>query len=206
MKKILVYTLSLSLFAASCTANNKPVASCCKKPRTEQKAVAATLPEESIYADSDVFTDQDGKSVQLKDFAGKVTVTSMVYTSCTYACPRLTNDIKAISDKLNAAGIKDVNYVLVSFDTERDNPAHLKAFAGKMGLDKNWTLLRGSDDAVRQLSVLLNVQYEKSPDGNFAHSNLITVLDQQGRVATQLEGLQANNSETVASIKDLAAL
>lgn len=208
MKKILLYTCSIVLLFASCTANRHKVENCCKNPaaKTEQKATAAVLPEESLYNDTDVFTDQNGKKVQLKDFSGKVTVASMVFTHCTYACPRLTEDIKAIAARLSAQGIKDVNYVLVSFDTERDNPERLRAFAAEMGLDQRWTLLQGSDDAVRQLSVLLNVQYEKAPDGGFAHSNLITVLDQQGRVATQLEGLEASNSETVASIQQLASL
>lgn len=206
MKKILLYTLSLSLILGSCTAHKQKAASCCKKPATRTAVQTAALPEESLYNDTDVFTNQDGKSVQLKSFAGKVTVASMVFTHCAYACPRLTADIKAIADKLQAQGISDINYVLVSFDTKRDNPERLKAFASEMELDKNWTLLQGSDDAVRQLSVLLNVQYEKAPDGNFAHSNLITVLDRQGRVITQLEGLEADNAETVASIQQLAAL
>lgn len=205
MKKILLYSLSLLLLLASCSANQQKLASCCKKPASKAAVPTAALPEESLYNDTDVFTNQDGKSVQLKSFAGKVTVASMVFTHCSYACPRLTNDIKAIADKLAAQGIRDINYVLVSFDTERDDPERLRAFAGEMGLGKNWTLLQGSEDAVRQLSVLLNVQYEKAPDGNFAHSNLITVLDQQGRIAAQLEGLEANNSETVASIQRLAA-
>lgn len=208
MKKILLYTFSITLLLASCTANKHKVASCCKNPvaTTQKKTALAVLPEESLYNDSDVFTNQQGEKVQLKDFAGKVTVASMVFTHCTYACPRLTEDIKAIAAKLEAQGIKDINYVLVSFDTNRDNPARLRAFANEMGLDNRWTLLQGSEDAVRQLSVLLNVQYEKAPDGSFAHSNLITVLDQQGRVATQLEGLEANNGETVASIQQLASL
>lgn len=207
MKKILLYTLSIALLLASCTANKHKVESCCKLPaaKTEKKATPTVLPEESLYNDEDVFTNQEGKKVQLKDFSGKVTVASMVFTHCTYACPRLTNDIKAIAAKLEAQGINDINYVLVSFDTDRDSPEQLRAFANKMGLDKRWTLLKGSEDAVRQLSVLLNVQYEKAPDGSFAHSNLITVLDQQGRVVTQLEGLEARNSETVASIQQLAS-
>jgi protein SCO1 len=208
MKKILFYTLSTALLFVSCTANTGKVESCCKNPavKTAQKVTAAVLPEESLYNDTDVFTNQYGKSVQLKAFSGKVTVTSMVFTHCTYACPRLTGDIKAIAAKLEAQGITDINYVLVSFDTQRDNPERLKAFAAEMGLDNRWTLLQGSEDAVRQLSVLLNVQYEKAPDGSFAHSNLITVLDQQGRVAGQLEGLEATNTETVASIQQLASL
>lgn len=208
MKKILLYSCSVALLFASCTAGKQKVESCCKKPavKTEQTSTAAVLPDESLYNDTDVFTNQDGEKVQLKDFSGKVTVASMVFTHCTYACPRLTEDIKAIDARLKGQGIKDVNYVLVSFDTERDNPARLRAFAQEMALDKRWTLLQGSEDAVRQLSVLLNVQYEKAPGGSFAHSNLITVLDQQGRVATQLEGLEANNAETIASIQQLASL
>ncbi|HEY1114156.1 MAG TPA: SCO family protein [Chitinophagaceae bacterium] len=208
MKKIFLYLSSITLICASCTADKQQVESCCKVPagKTAQQAPDSVLPGESLYNDTDVFTSQHGKSIQLKDFRGKITVVSMVFTHCTYACPRLTEDIKAIGDKLQAQEITDVNYVLVSFDTNRDDPERLRAFAAEMGLDKRWTLLQGSEDAVRQLSVLLNVQYEKAPDGSFAHSNLITVLDQQGRVATQLEGLEAGNSETVATIQQLAKL
>ena len=131
----------------------------------------------------------------------------MVFTHCTYACPTLTKDMKAIAAQLKSNGIKEeeIQYALVSFDTERDNPARLTAFAAEMGLDKSWTLLTGKEDAVRQLSVLLNIQYEKAPDGNFSHSNVITVLDKEGRIATQLEGLEAGNTETVAVIQQLAA-
>lgn len=208
MKKILLYTLSLALLSfASCTTNKQQaVASCCK-PHAAKTASATTaaLPEESLYGVTDVFTDQQGKQVSLKQFAGEVTVMSMVFTHCTYACPRLTKDIEAIAAKLKAQGVHDVHYVLVSFDTERDNPGRLRAFAKEMGLDGNWTLLHGDEQAVRQLSVLLNVQYEKAPDGSFSHSNLITVLDKQGRIASQLEGLEAGNDGTVASIQQLAA-
>lgn len=208
MKKFLLYTLTIALVLTSCTAN-KQGASCCKKPAAKTTAAATTaLPEESLYNVTDVFTSQHGKEVALKNFAGKVTVMSMVFTHCTYACPTLTKDMQAIAAKLKQGGIKeqDIQYVLVSFDTERDNPARLRTFAGEMGLDGNWTLLRGDEEAVRQLSVLLNVQYEKAPDGSFSHSNIITVLDKEGRIATQLEGLDARNTEAVAAIQQLAAL
>lgn len=170
------------------------------------KGIVGSLPEESLYNVSDHFTDQQGKQMELRNFAGKITVVSMIFTHCNYACPRLTNDVKAIADRLQRMGIDNVNYLLVSFDTKRDHPARLREFAKEHQLEKNWTLLTGDEEAVRQLSVLLNVQYEKTPDGNFSHSNLITVLDQQGRIATQLEGLQASNTETIAKIKQLAEL
>jgi hypothetical protein len=33
------------------------------------------------------------------------------------------------------------------------------------------------------------VRYKQAPDGGFAHSNLITVLDGEGRIAERFEGL-----------------
>lgn len=170
------------------------------------KSASAKLPEESLYNINDHFTNQEGKQMELKNFAGKITVVSMIFTHCTYACPRLTRDVKAIASRLHEMGIDDVNYVLVSFDTQRDNPARLREFENEHELGKDWTLLTGNEEAVRQLSVLLNVQYEKAADGNFSHSNLITVLDQRGRIATQLEGLQASNTETIAKIRQLAEI
>ena len=109
----------------------------------------------------------------------------------------------SIADSLNSG---DVNFLLVSFDVTRDTPERLKYFATKSGLNKNWTLLHGDEDAVRTLSVLLNVQYEKDADGNFSHSNIISVLDKQGRLQFQKEGLGANHTETINVIKKLVQL
>ncbi|MEO6812599.1 MAG: hypothetical protein ABI172_01615, partial [Ginsengibacter sp.] len=69
--------------------------------------------------------------------------------------------------------------------------------------DKNFTLLHGSEEAVRTLSVLLNVQFEKDAEGNFSHSNIISVLDKDGTLRFQKEGLDADHAETVSTIKQL---
>ena len=52
--------------------------------------------------------------------------------------------------------------------------------------------LHGSEQAVRTLSVLLNVQFEKDAEGNFSHSNIISVLDKGGVLRFQKEGLNAD--------------
>ena len=97
----------------------------------------------------------------------------------------------------------EINYLLVSFDSQRDGPAQLKKFAENSGLDKNWTLLHGSEDAVRTLSVLLNVQFEKDGEGNFSHSNIISVLDKDGVLVYQKEGLNAEHEQTVSTVSQL---
>ncbi len=165
-------------------------------------APVGTISSESIYQLADTFQTQDNKSITLTSFAGKPTVVGMIFTHCTYACPRLTADIKNIESNLKDENGK-VNFLLVSFDAERDSPDQLKKFAGASGLDTNWTLLHGSEEAVRTLSVLLNVQFEKDAEGNFSHSNLISVLDKNGVLRFQKEGLDAAPAETLGTIKQM---
>ena len=171
-------------------------------PKSATTAPVGTLSSESIYMLPDTFQTQDNKIVTLKDFAGKPTVVGMIFTNCSYACPRLTADIKNIQDSLKSEN-KKINFLLVSFDSERDSVAQLKKFAKNLNLDANWTLLHGSEQAVRTLSVLLNVQFEKDAEGNFSHSNIISVLDKGGVLRYQKEGLNADPSETIKSIAQL---
>lgn len=167
--------------------------SCCKAP---VKADLSSIPSESIFSLEDTFTTQNNARIKLSSLMNKPTVVGMIFTHCAYACPRLTSDMKSIYKNMGSK--KDhVNYVLISFDTERDSPERLKEFAKEMGLDSNWTLLRGSEQSVRTISVLLNVQYEKDMEGNFSHSNLVSVLDNKGVLKFQKEGLGADHNETL---------
>ncbi|HJY21457.1 MAG TPA: hypothetical protein VJ279_01150, partial [Hanamia sp.] len=61
----------------------------------------------------------------------------------------------------------------------------------------------GNEEAVRTLSVLLNVQFEKDGEGNFSHSNIISVLDKNGTLLFQKEGLEANHAETINTIQQI---
>lgn len=157
---------------------------------------------QSIFTIADTFQTQHNNNITLSSFAGKPIVVGMIFTNCGYACPRLTSDMKNIANKLKDNKRK-VNFVLISFDTERDTPAQLQKFAKQMELDSNWILLHGSEQVVRTLSVLLNVQFEKDADGNFSHSNLISVLDKDGILSFQKEGLEADHTETVDKINEL---
>ena len=157
---------------------------------------------QSLFTIADTFQTQHFKKIILASFAGKPTVVAMIFTHCTYACSRITSDMKDIAEKLKDNREK-VNFVLISFDTERDTPPQLEKFARQMELDRNWTLLHGNEVSVRTLSVLLNVQYEKDADGNFSHSNVISVLDKNGVLVFQKEGLEADYTETINKINEL---
>ena len=198
--KFLIYS-SLIFFLYSCSGKGNNNSDATKAEVIKVQPVG-TLSSESIYQLTDTFTTQDNKSITLSTFSGKPTVVAMVFTHCPYACPRITSDMVDLEKKLKEFDGK-INFLLVSFDSERDVPDTLKKFAENMSLDKNWTLLHGNDDLVRTLSVLLNIQYAKDVEGNFSHSNIISVLNKQGVLKYQNEGLNVSQDETLANIKKL---
>lgn len=201
MKTVAFLVLGVFLFGCSDVSNQSAFEGAAPKHET---APVGTIPSESIYQLTDTFQTQDKKLVTLSAFAGKPTVVGMIFTHCAYACPRLTADIKNIEQQLKSENGK-VNFLLVSFDSERDFPDQLKKFAEASGLDQNWTLLHGSESAVRTLSVLLNVQFEKDAEGNFSHSNVISVLDNGGKLVYQKEGLGEDPNPTVSQIIQMIA-
>jgi len=199
--KLLFAYLFLSVLFINCSNSNSQ--SAFEGTITKHKtAPVGTISSQSIYMLTDTFQTQENKNITLSSFAGKPTVVGMIFTNCTYACPRLTADIKDIEEKLKGEKEK-VNFLLVSFDSKRDDPAQLKKFGVNLDLDKNWTLLHGSEEAVRTLSVLLNVQFEKDAEGNFSHSNIISILDKGGVLQYQKEGLNADQTETISNIDQL---
>ncbi len=197
--KNVFFLIVVAFFVWSC--NDQPKSAFTGSIESHTAAVG-TIPDESIYNITDTFTTQDNKKVSLKDFAGAPTVVAMIFTHCSYACPRLTADIQNIESKLGKNSGK-VNFVLVSFDSERDVPAQLTKFKQEMKLDNRFTLLHGSLDAVRTLSVLLNVQFQKNSNGDFSHSNIISVLDKNGNLVFQKEGIQVDQKQTIQQISNL---
>jgi protein SCO1 len=196
--KIFIYCLFAVLFFSCADVSNKS-AFAGEAPK-HNTAPVGTISSESIYQVTDTFQTQNDKKVALSSFEGKPTVVGMIFTHCTYACPRLTADIKNIEEQLKSDDGK-VNYLLVSFDSQRDLPEQLQKFANANQLDKNFSLLHGDENAVRTLSVLLNVQFEKDAQGNFSHSNVISVLDKKGVLVFQKEGLNADPTDIISTIK-----
>lgn len=197
MKIAIISLFAVFLFSCADVSNKSAFTGEAPKHNT---APVGTLSSESIYQVTDTFQTQNDKKVALSSFAGKPTVVGMIFTHCTYACPRLTADIKNIEEKLKSDDGK-VNYLLVSFDSQRDLPGQLKKFANANQLDNNFTLLHGDENAVRTLSVLLNVQFEKDAEGNFSHSNIISVLDKNGVLVFQKEGLDVDPADIIGTIK-----
>lgn len=167
---------------------------------------AGPLPGTSIYHLTTSFTDHHERQVALPDLRGAPTVFVMFYGDCTTACPLLVRYAEQIEAALPEGLAGETQFVMVSFDTERDTPARLLAYAEEKGLDKaNWHWLVGTPLQTRQLATLLGVQYRDAGNGMFAHSNLITVVDADGVPTARLEGLGIDLQPAVAAIEAAGA-
>lgn len=139
------------------------------------------LHDESIYNLESSLLDEDGKAMKLEKFRGKAVVISMAYSSCVYTCPLILAQMQQIEKALAEKGKKDVRFVLVSFDPEKDTPAALKAYAKKKNLSSQWNLLTSkTDKEPREIASVLGIKYSKVEGGDYDHSFIITVLDKEG--------------------------
>lgn len=169
-------------------------------------AAAAVLADDSLYQLNATFTDDTGATRTLAAFAGEPVVLTMFFASCGYACPMLTNDMATVREALPPAVRERVHFVMVSFDTDRDTVPALQAYRERMHLTGDWTLLRGATGDVRTLAMLLGVQFRRESSGDYAHSNLITVLDARGAIAHQRKGLQGGLPAVGEALVRLAAV
>jgi protein SCO1 len=190
MKTLLNILVIAALIATTASAEEK---SCCKKPL----AAAAPLPDKSLYQVTSSWTNDASAPVTLTSLRGKPQIVTMFFASCEFACPLLVNDMKRIEAALPENVRTNVGFVLISFDTERDTPPALAKFRTLHKLNSNWTLLRGGTEDVLEISALLGVKYKRDARGQFAHSNLITLLNPNGEVVTQQIGLNQSGADIV---------
>jgi len=204
---LLFLAVGVGLFASDPTpgAKTDACACCAEKPAPKKDTCCAAVPpvpfnKESLYQIDAAFTTDNGQSFTLGELRGRPVVLTMFFASCGYACPLIVSDMQAIRAKLPAEIRDHAAFVLVSFDVARDTPTALAHYRTLRGLDAQWTLLHGSDDAVRELAALLGVKFKQESDGAFSHSNLITILNAQGEIVHQRLGLQGGLDEAAAAL------
>lgn len=192
--------VALALLAAT-VAPSAVAGECCRKaPSPAAAVVASALPAGSIYQLETAYTTDTGQPFRLAALRGRPVVLAMFFASCNYACPLIVADLTRLHAALPAPLRDEVAIVLVSFDVARDTPEVLAKYRAERLLGPQWILLRGDDDAVAELAALLGVKYKQEADGQFAHSNLFTILDREGEVVHQRAGLQGGLPEAAAAL------
>ncbi len=148
----------------------------------------------SLYEYTKNWRDQNDQVVQLSKYKDNYVIIGMVYTGCAHACPLTISKVQNIEKYFKDAKISNYKLVLASFDVKNDTPKHLNNYMKKRKLSSDqWTFLSTDKDSnARELSVLLGISYKDIGDGDFSHSNVLTLLDKNGVVIHKIDNLNAN--------------
>jgi protein SCO1/2 len=201
MKRFL-WLLPIVMLASSCASSSRHTASadapdCC----ASDAELHAGFSDDSLYQLESVWTNDLGQPTSLGASRGRAQVVAMFFANCAYACPIIVHDMQRIESALPTTARAHTGFTLVTFDTDRDTPEALRAYRGAHELPADrWTLLRGSPDDTLELAMLLGVKYKKDAGGQFAHSNLITILNEEGEIIHQLIGLNHDVAPAVERI------
>ncbi len=156
----------------------------------ENLAGDAPLPGRSVYQLAGAWTDAAGRPFQLSALRGKPVLVLLFYGTCQSACPVLVHDLQRVDEKLSPEERAGLQYLLVTFDPTVDTPERLAAYAKEHGLASDrWTLARGTPDQVRELAAVLGVKYRATGDGQYSHTQRITLLDRDGVVSEKFDGM-----------------
>ena len=149
-------------------------------------------------------TNQDGKTMTLADFKGKLVVLSFGYTRCPDVCPTTLLDLAQVMTLLGDDA-KKVQVVFVSVDPTRDTPAILKDYVPLFN-DQFIGLTAKDDAAMAPVLKSWKIAMSKVPikDGHYSvdHSAGMYVLDTAGKAKLYLP--YATKPEQISA--DLKAL
>lgn len=155
----------------------------------------------SVYQLDSAWVEDNGHALRLPELRGNLQLLALIYTTCTGACPVTVKAMQMFSRNMPADINGRLRFLLVTVDPEQDTLPALREYRREMKLDRRWRLLRGSGSDVRELAAVLGFNYEQIESGQFAHSNLVTVLDRDGEIVHQQNDFGSNTDAVIEAIR-----
>lgn len=127
--------------AAAKPAENAPATTPLAKPKRDPQA---------YFTDRELIT-QDGKKVRFYSdvLKGRMVVFNTIFTNCQDACPLITEQMTRVRASLGDSFGKEIYFVSISSDPERDSPQAMKKFAQKHKADvPGWIWLTGKKENI----------------------------------------------------------
>jgi protein SCO1 len=129
--------------------------------------------------------DSKGEKYSISEFEDKYVLVTFMYTTCKTVCLQLENNMTQVYDLVPKKYIgTEINFLSISFDPDRDDPATLDAYKNNFRSDGiNWRMARIPDKA--ELDSLLKkfgVIVIPDENGNFTHNSAFYLLDKKGNL------------------------
>ena len=150
-------------------------------------------------------TNQDGQTVTLADFKGRVTLVTAVYATCTTTCPMMLKGIRTVLDELTPAERAKLSVVAFSLSPETDTKELRTMITQAYHFDSaQFNFLNGQPDEMNALLNQLNIARTRDPKtGELVHSAMFILLDREGRIAYRLSLSQRESSWLITAVRTL---
>jgi protein SCO1 len=149
---------------------------------------------------------EDGKPVQLKDSDDKVRLLTFIYTSCPTVCPTITHDMTVLQNDLKQKGLfaKDVQFISITIDPQRDTGQVLKAYAKQVGADlTGWEFLYGDLGTTHSVLQKYSVFIETDNQSGIITHSVKTFLIDKNRNIRKVYGLEMNLQDIEKDIQSI---
>lgn len=148
--------------------------------QVQTQAFKGSVIDPPVAAPGISLTGQNGNTVHLSDFRGKVVLIFFGYTNCPDECPATMAILRQVRTDLGTAAA-DIQVLFVTTDPVRDSPAQLAKFLARF--DPTFIGLTGS--ALDLAGVYKNYGVTVLDNGQ-THSTRVYVVDQNGMLGLTL--------------------
>ena len=158
---------------------------------------------------------QNGNTVHLSQFRGKVLLATFIYTRCPLAdyCPRMSRNFSEIDKTLAAdpALYGKTHLLSISFDPKYDTPAVLRSYGGAYTGNytrenfAHWDFAAPSARELPQVTQFFGVGVTPGENQTLTHSLSTVIVGKDGKIAAWYPTNDWKNEEIVAAIRKAAA-
>lgn len=160
-------------------------------------------PQADIYAVPGKWKDQHGKSVEMKDFRGKVSVAAFVYLKCQAVCPVIMSDVRKIEEAVLQQKKESPEFLIFLFDDARQTPGDVQEFLNNYKITgASWHILTSDSPTLRSMADVFDLKYDVVDQAKlaYAHTNLIAIVGSDGKVMKADYGLTEETAKMAARI------
>lgn len=129
-----------------------------------------------------VLTTQDGAKVRFYEdlVKGKNVAVNVIYTSCRDECPLETARMAELQRLLGERMGRDIFFLSISIDPEKDTPTVLKAYANKFGVGPGWLFLTGKKEDIKVLTRKLGLSRSSDAASKDGHASSLMLGNDPG--------------------------
>lgn len=174
-------------------------------------AVQYNVPKPGDAVPNFKLINQDGKTIQLEQFKGRVLVVTFIYTRCPLAdyCPRMSQNFADIDKALavDPAQYSSTHLLSISFDPEYDTPSVLRsygaAYTNRHAKENfaHWDFAVPTSKNLPEITRYFGVGITPAEDKTLNHSLSTAIIDKKGKIAAWFPTNDWKTEEVLEAIR-----